>query len=68
MAQKKHTIIEQIAEKLGIIPNLHGETEPELPRLTEPGDLTSFPPPDKWDDWTEYDPKAHPRKVKRHYS
>ncbi|HMQ62180.1 MAG TPA: molybdopterin-dependent oxidoreductase [Flavilitoribacter sp.] len=68
MAQKKHTIIEQIAEKLGIIPNLHGETEPALPRLTEPGDLTSFPPPDKWDDWTEYDPKAHPRKVQRHYS
>lgn len=36
-----------------------------------PGDtsgLRSFPPPDKWDDWTEYDPKAWPEKVERHYT
>ncbi len=67
-AQKKHTLIEKIAEKIGLIPNLHRETEPALDSLTEPGLLTNFPPPEKWDDWTEYDPKAHPRKVKKHYS
>ncbi len=32
------------------------------------GGLLSFPPPEKWDDWTEYDPAAWPRKVERHYS
>ena len=29
--------------------------------------LASFPPPDQWDDWIEYDSKAWPRKVERHY-
>jgi anaerobic selenocysteine-containing dehydrogenase len=32
------------------------------------GGLLSFPSPEKWDDWTEYDPAAWPRKVERHYS
>ncbi len=32
------------------------------------GGLASFPPAEKWDDWTEYDPAAWPRKVERHYS
>src|SRR5439155_23991920 len=30
-------------------------------------DLTSCPPPEKWRDWMEYDAKAWPRKVERHY-
>jgi anaerobic selenocysteine-containing dehydrogenase len=29
--------------------------------------LSSFPPPDRWDDWSEYDPREWPRKVKRRY-
>ena len=29
--------------------------------------LHSFPPPEKWDDWTEYEGRAWPRKVARHY-
>jgi anaerobic selenocysteine-containing dehydrogenase len=29
--------------------------------------LHSFPPPDKWDDWTEYESSAWPRKVARRY-
>jgi anaerobic selenocysteine-containing dehydrogenase len=32
------------------------------------GRLTSYPPPDKWDDWVELDPKAWPEKVSRRYS
>jgi anaerobic selenocysteine-containing dehydrogenase len=30
--------------------------------------LASYPPYEKWDDWTEYDAKSWPRKVERHYS
>ena len=30
-------------------------------------ELASFPPPDKWDDWVEYDSKAWPKKVEKHY-
>jgi hypothetical protein len=30
--------------------------------------LESFPPQDRWDDWVEYDPKAWPKKVERHYA
>jgi anaerobic selenocysteine-containing dehydrogenase len=32
------------------------------------GGLSSFPPADRWHDWTEYDPAQWPRKVQRHYS
>jgi anaerobic selenocysteine-containing dehydrogenase len=32
------------------------------------GGLASFPPADRWDDWTEYDPSQWPRKVAKHYS
>ncbi len=30
-------------------------------------DLASCPPPERWSDWMEYDAKAWPRKVERHY-
>ncbi|MBM4016239.1 MAG: formate dehydrogenase, partial [Planctomycetes bacterium] len=29
--------------------------------------LENFPPPEKWDDWVEYDAKAWPRKVEKRY-
>jgi anaerobic selenocysteine-containing dehydrogenase len=29
--------------------------------------LQQYPPPEAWDDWTEWDPKAWPRRVPRHY-
>jgi anaerobic selenocysteine-containing dehydrogenase len=32
------------------------------------GGLNSFPPADRWHDWTEYDPAQWPRKAERHYS
>ncbi len=32
------------------------------------GGLASYPPSHRWDDWTEYDPAAWPRKVERHYT
>ncbi|MEW6210732.1 MAG: molybdopterin-dependent oxidoreductase [Acidobacteriota bacterium] len=30
--------------------------------------LSAFPPYERWDDWTEYDARAWPGKVERHYS
>ena len=30
-------------------------------------ELASCPPPERWKDWVEYDAKAWPRKVERHY-
>jgi anaerobic selenocysteine-containing dehydrogenase len=32
------------------------------------GGLASFPPVERWEDWTEYDPARWPRKVEKHYS
>jgi anaerobic selenocysteine-containing dehydrogenase len=65
---RKHTLIERIAESIGIIPNLHKEEENEkdLNRLTVTG-LNGFPPPEQWDDWTEYEAKAWPKKEKKNY-
>ncbi|HTM09784.1 MAG TPA: molybdopterin-dependent oxidoreductase [Verrucomicrobiae bacterium] len=31
------------------------------------GGLAKFPPPDRWDDWAEYDPAVWPRKVEKRY-
>ncbi len=63
----KPSLIERIAESLHIIPNLHADLEEQLPRLTEPGKLTDYPPPEKWDDWVEYEAKSGHRREKRHY-
>src|SRR4051812_3193370 len=30
-------------------------------------ELAAFPPPDRWDDWVEFESKAWPRKVEKHY-
>jgi anaerobic selenocysteine-containing dehydrogenase len=67
MNQKKRSIIERMAEKLRLIPNLSKNgVEPE-PRLMEEGKLTKFPPPDQWDDWVEYEAKDWPKMTKKHY-
>ncbi|MDW8326502.1 MAG: molybdopterin-dependent oxidoreductase [Anaerolineales bacterium] len=35
---------------------------------TEAGErLQQYPPPERWDDWVEWDPKQWPRKVPKHY-
>jgi anaerobic selenocysteine-containing dehydrogenase len=38
-----------------------------IPRLLPGTELTNFPPPERWDDWEEYDARAWPRKVKNTY-
>ena len=61
------TFIEKIAEKVGLIPTLRSDNAP-LPSLTEPGKLQGFPPPEKWDDWEEYEATGWARKQKKNYS
>ncbi len=64
----KPTFIESIAEKLGIIAKLHTSIDgDELPRLEEPGDLRNYPPPEKWDDWTEYESTSGLAREKKNY-
>src|SRR5574341_917428 len=44
-----------------------------IPTLAPPpvrnadGSLSSYPPPDRWDDWVEFDPRSWPRRVTRRY-
>lgn len=68
MGRKNPSIIEKIAQKLKIIPDLHGDMGEGRPSLMEPGKLTNFPPPDQWNDWVEYEAKSWPKKDKKHYS
>ncbi|MEE9372836.1 MAG: molybdopterin-dependent oxidoreductase [Saprospiraceae bacterium] len=68
MGQKKPSFIEQIAQKLKIIPDLHNDMGEGRGSLTEPGYLTNFPPPEDWNDWVEYEAKSWPKKDKKHYS
>ena len=67
MTRHKPTFIESIAEKLHLIPNLHGEEMDALPPIVGPGNLADYPPPDKWDDWTEYEAKSGQRREKKNY-
>ena len=45
----------------------NSEAAVELPRLIPGSGLTDFPPPDRWDDWEEYDAKAWPERVTNRY-
>jgi anaerobic selenocysteine-containing dehydrogenase len=67
MQKHKPSLIETIAEKLGLIENLHAFEEEEIPRINEPGELQNFPPPEMWDDWTEYEATSGNRRVKKNY-
>jgi anaerobic selenocysteine-containing dehydrogenase len=74
MGYKKPSFIESIAQKIGLIPDLHKDryqefdkdmrhfSDEEVARMYE-----NFPPPDKWDDWVEYDPVVWPKKIKKNY-
>ncbi len=60
------TIIEKLAESIGLIPKLH-KGEPPLDRLQPGSALTNYPPPEQWDNWTEYEAKAWPRREQKTY-
>ena len=63
----KPGLIESLAEKIGLIPNLHEADGPDLPSLTDGGALTDYPPPDQWDDWVEYEAQDWPRQQQKRY-
>lgn len=65
--QHKPSLIERLAESIGLIPNLHRKFQ-EIPSLTEPGKLISYPPADRWDDWEEYEATGWARKEKKKYT
>lgn len=64
---KQHTLIERIAEKLKLIPDLHKDRDPILDRMSTT-DLDKFPPMEKWDHWEEYEATSWPRKEKKTYT
>jgi anaerobic selenocysteine-containing dehydrogenase len=41
--------------------------EPVPPDPHGTGELASYPPPERWDDWVEYESMAWPERVERHY-
>ena len=45
-----------------------GNAASATPHPAVPNGLTNYPPVEKWDDWVEYDSKAWPKKVARHYT
>ena len=62
------SVIEKIAEKLKIIPDLHGkEQNPITEVASDKENLVKFPPPDKWNNWTEYEATNWARREKRTY-
>ena len=67
MPKHSPSFIEAIAERLRLIPSLHGEDGDALPPIVEPGNLTDYPPPDKWDDWVEYEAKSGQKREKKNY-
>ncbi|MDQ3179817.1 MAG: molybdopterin-dependent oxidoreductase, partial [Acidobacteriota bacterium] len=67
MLKYKPSLIERIAEKLHLIENLHDAEIDVLPRINEPGELSNYPPPEMWDDWTEYEATSGNRREKRNY-
>ena len=61
--------VEKVAEKLGLLTNRSENTKKQRQRRKEanvnpispPGHLDSYPDPDQWDDWTEYESSGEPR-------
>ncbi len=42
-------------------------TDDLIPRLLPGSELTNYPPPDRWDDWEEYDARAWPQRKKHEF-
>ena len=60
-------LIEKFAEGIGLIPKLNFDDE-KIDPINDPGDLSNYPPPEKWDDWVEFEPTKWSQKKERHYT
>src|SRR5210317_944187 len=74
MGYKKPSFIENFAEKIGLNPNPHKkgyqEFDNDMRQFSDEEGAKmyeNFPPPDKWDNWVEYNPKVWPKKEKKTY-
>ena len=63
----KQGFIEKFAENMGVIPKLDNE-DSKIEPIKDPGDLSNYPPPEKWDNWVEYEATKWSRKKERHYT
>ena len=68
MTAPRPGLIERIAEKLHLIAKLEPGVAEPLDRLTPPGTLQDYPPPEQWDDWIEYEAGSWPRRDPRRYT
>ncbi len=83
LAFRKRDEAKDAAVKRGVDPNerpqgaamplpTFAETDATPVRLTEvrhpDGRMSRYPPPERWDDWVEWDSKAWPKKVARRYT
>jgi anaerobic selenocysteine-containing dehydrogenase len=60
--------IEKLATGLGIIPSLELNDRGEIQKpVMATAELAKSPPPELWDDWTEYDAAAWPSGEKKSY-
>ncbi len=67
MNQPKPSLIERLATKLKLIPEIQDASED---RPVDPNDLVQlnrFPPAEQWDSWTEFDSTSWPEQVEREY-
>ena len=65
--EPERSFIERAALRLGLIPATDPPDEDGLERLAPGSALVDYPPPEKWDDWTEYEAKGWTRKEKKSY-
>ncbi len=63
----KPTLIETLAEKVGIIADLHSDTSTGAVPMPIEGPPAACPPPEKWDSWVEYDSKSWPERKSSEY-
>jgi len=64
-AERRISIVEKIAERLGLIADLSSQKRVELQKLSD--SLVSYPPPERWDDWQEYEAKSGERREVKNY-
>ena len=65
--QPDPTWIEKMAQGIGLIPDL-SEKKTHFSEMIEPRPLSDYPPPEKWDNWEEYEAKGWSKKEKKCYS
>jgi anaerobic selenocysteine-containing dehydrogenase len=64
----KPSVIETVAEKLKIIPDLHSEGQPKSAQPVAEGEAQhACPPPEHWDHWVELDSKSWPERKENAY-